>query len=359
MDLSDYYLYGFNNYCRALLPRQLLKAPPLAIIDQNSDVDNFMGISILKPDNPDIDKSKPVFNCLLGYPNLEEILKGSGFQWVINTYDVFDILNNSLLDMSVDGLNYRKKPRESQINIDKIKILSGMLTDNESKSIVRRLVEFRQSPSQSTYIFPECYDMYFPPNIPNLYKEKKLRVMDVGAFNGDTLEVFARNYRDSLESYACIEVNDKNIKDLKLNIEGLGLTKITKIYNGAVGLPEDVVLVLRGKSSDTQVIAVDEASILLNDKVVNRLDFSKLLFEQQPNVIKMDIEGADYKALSEARSFIASYLPTLSLSVYHNPDDLWEIPMLINSFVGDGYNYYIRHEGHWGFETIFYAVPKK
>lgn len=358
MNLSDYYLYGFNSYCRALLPRQLLKAPPLAIIDQNSDVDNFMGISILRPDSPHIDKSKPILNCLLGYPNLEEKLKDLGFEWVINTYDVFDILSNSLLDMSVDGLNYRKKPRESQINRGKIKTLSGMLCDSESKSIVHRLVEFRQSPSQSTYIFPECYDMYFPPNIPNLYKEKKLRVMDVGAFDGDTLEVFALNYRDSLESYACIEVNDENIKNLKLNIEGVGLTEITKIYNGAVGLPEDVVLVLRGESSDTQVIAVDEASTLLSDKVVNRLDFSKLLFEQQPNVIKMDIEGADYKALIEARSFIVSYLPTLALSIYHKPDDLWEIPILINSFAGEKYNYYIRHEGHWGFETIFYAVPK-
>ena len=358
MKLSDYYLYGFNNYCKALLPRQLLKAPPLAIIDQNSDIDNFMGISILKPDNPNIDKSKPILNCLLGYPNLEEILKDSGFQWVINTYDVFGILSKSLLDMSVDGLNYRKKPRESQVNRDKIKILSEMLTDSESKSIVHRLAEFRQSPSQSTYIFPECYDMYFPPNIPDLYNEKKLRVMDVGAFNGDTLELFARDYRDSLESYICVEVNDENIKNLKLNIEGLGLNEITKIYNGAVGLPEGVDLVLRGKSSDTQVIAVDEANLLFNDKVVNRLDFSKLLFEQQPNVIKMDIEGADYKALSEAGNFIASYLPTLSLSIYHNPDDLWEIPMLINSFAGNRYNYYIRHEGHWGFETIFYAVPK-
>lgn len=359
MILTEYYLYGFNNYCRALLPRQLRNAPPLAIIDKNAPQETFLGVPVLKPDSLSVDKGKPVLNCLLGYQGVEDELKKLGFQHVVHTFDVFKLLDKSLYDLSIDGLNYRVKPLEQQINTEKLSLLYDILQDNESRATLNRLIAYRRSPSQETYVFPESYEMYFPPNIANLYDYEQLRVIDVGAFDGDTLKAFVSKFPNGITNYACIEVNNDNIKTLQASIQHLGIEASTTIFEGAVGLPDNVNLVLRGESSDTRVLAVKNEEIQVSDKVVTNLNFSALLFEQMPNIIKMDIEGADFSAINEGGEYISKHLPTLALSIYHHPDDLWKIPLFIYDIGKDNYHYYIRHEGHWGFETIFYAVPKK
>jgi hypothetical protein len=42
--------------------------------------------------------------------------------------------------------------------------------------------------------------------------------------------------------------------------------------------------------------------------------------------IKMDIEGAEVKALHGGRGSIAKYHPRMALSVYHEPDHPVEVP---------------------------------
>ena len=49
-----------------------------------------------------------------------------------------------------------------------------------------------------------------------------------------------------------------------------------------------------------------------------------------PTLIKMDIEGSEIEALNGCQKMIASVKPDLAVSVYHAPDHLWKIPLLIN-----------------------------
>ncbi len=74
--------------------------------------------------------------------------------------------------------------------------------------------------------------------------------------------------------------------------------------------------------------------------------------------IKMDIEGAEHEALSGAATTIREQHPALAISVYHCPDDLWRLPLLVDSIAPGVYDYYLRLEGHWGLETVCYAVPR-
>ena len=36
----------------------------------------------------------------------------------------------------------------------------------------------------------------------------------------------------------------------------------------------------------------------------------------------------------------------------------WRIPLFINRIAPDKYHLYLRQEGHWGLETILYAIPR-
>ena len=74
--------------------------------------------------------------------------------------------------------------------------------------------------------------------------------------------------------------------------------------------------------------------------------------------IKMDIEGAELKALQGAQRIIRDDRPKMAISIYHKPEDWIEIPDYIMSLT-DGYAYYFRHYENRLMETVFYAVPKE
>ena len=71
--------------------------------------------------------------------------------------------------------------------------------------------------------------------------------------------------------------------------------------------------------------------------------------------IKMDIEGSELMALKGAERIITRDKPKLAISIYHKPEDLTEIPLLIKSMVPE-YKLYVRHYSIVKWETVLYAV---
>lgn len=76
-----------------------------------------------------------------------------------------------------------------------------------------------------------------------------------------------------------------------------------------------------------------------------------------PTLLKMDIEGAEYDAVQGARQMIRQHRPGLAVCVYHHPDDLWRIPLLIRSW-DLGYRFYLRTHAFSGFDLVLYAVAQ-
>ena len=84
----------------------------------------------------------------------------------------------------------------------------------------------------------------------------------------------------------------------------------------------------------------------------------ELLGNEPVDFIKMDIEGAEINALIGAYKIIQDYRPVLAISVYHKPEHLFQIPMLIRAFMPD-YKLYLRHYRECSVsETICYAIPR-
>jgi len=72
-----------------------------------------------------------------------------------------------------------------------------------------------------------------------------------------------------------------------------------------------------------------EAPLTTVDKMVEELRLHKVDF------IKMDIEGAEQKAINGARSTIAKFRPRMALAIYHIKGDEIEIPNLVSKIVSD------------------------
>lgn len=176
-----------------------------------------------------------------------------------------------------------------------------------------------------------------------------LNAIDLGACRGENLASFLEAKRVFKESYF-FEPDLINFEELKLQLRQLNLfevkcipmgvwSKTTRLKFSSLGNPATAFSELG--NVETQVVALD--------------DFIPGTF--YPNLIKMDIEGAELHALRGMKDLILRSNPHLAISVYHKPNHLWAIGEYMSSTFPGRYNYYLRMYGHQTFDTILYAVP--
>lgn len=72
------------------------------------------------------------------------------------------------------------------------------------------------------------------------------------------------------------------------------------------------------------------------------------------DVIKMDIEGAELKALHGSINTIKEHLPVLMICLYHTPTDIVDIPQFIDK-LNLGYSFFIRDSS----DVVLFAIPQK
>lgn len=77
--------------------------------------------------------------------------------------------------------------------------------------------------------------------------------------------------------------------------------------------------------------------------------------DDEVSFIKLDVEGAELRALQGAARTIQRFRPRLAICIYHKPEDVIEILEYILS-LHDDYKLYIRHYQMSPCETIVYAL---
>ena len=78
-------------------------------------------------------------------------------------------------------------------------------------------------------------------------------------------------------------------------------------------------------------------------------------FNEEVTFIKMDLEGSELRALMGAERIIRQYKPKLAISLYHKPEDIWELPLYILSLNSE-YIFFIDHYSVATAETVLYAL---
>lgn len=235
-------------------------------------------------------------------------------------------------------------------HIDEFVWLYKKLNDYKSKYILFSILNnFYNFDFENLKNSIECiFKHYFDLDLIGRLKDSVF--VDVGAFVGDSTIDFVDSFqKDSYNKIYCYEISDKNIERMKENLKGYSnisiIKKAVSDKNGKLYFDENV------ESSANQIskagaIAVDGVS--LDENIGERID-----------IVKMDIEGGERKALIGMKEHIKVDTPILLISVYHNNTDLFEIPKLILSYNED-YDLYIRYYGGCIFATeiVLIAIPK-
>ena len=83
------------------------------------------------------------------------------------------------------------------------------------------------------------------------------------------------------------------------------------------------------------------------------VDSLEHLIDEDPTLIKMDLEGHELPALSGAVPLLVKSRPKLALSAYHRAADLLDIPTLIQD-LNLGYRMGLRHHTEDRWDTCLY-----
>lgn len=82
------------------------------------------------------------------------------------------------------------------------------------------------------------------------------------------------------------------------------------------------------------------------------------LWDRKIDFIKMDIEGAEMKALKGAEQTLIKFRPQLAISIYHSNNDMQDIPIYLHNILKN-YIFKIGQYSPDNDETILYAIPEE
>jgi len=203
-------------------------------------------------------------------------------------------------------------------------------------------------------------NQYFPNEILASLTQNE-SFCDVGAWPGNTIDGFLFHTQNQFEAIYAFEMDRANFSILQSYINSLQLPIKNKIHLFNIGLWNEKSELRYspnfGATAVTPLGTEFSPAGKLDDLIDGRVTF-----------IKMDIEGAEMKALEGASQIITSQRPKLAIACYHShrgglytgSSDLFDIPAYIKSLVPE-YKIFIRHhyEDKNCLETVCYAVPHK
>ncbi len=174
--------------------------------------------------------------------------------------------------------------------------------------------------------------------------------VDCGTFDGDTVFEFIQRRSGVFDRILAVEPDPENCRAFQARISDLSPAISRKIIlrQAAVG---SRWMPVRFNATGTVSSSVGEGSYQ-----VECLPLDLLARDAHPTLIKMDIEGAESDALSGAGNILERDGPALAVCVYHRQEDLWKIPLQVQSMT-DAYRFFLRRYSDECWEMVCYAVP--
>jgi FkbM family methyltransferase len=345
-------MFGMGNYGLAILPfmKDLLGERLVCVSDNDPAKQNreFAGLRCVPPDELKAFKDICLFVSIVEGEDAQRELLMKGF----------DVINRaSGLKESIAFRN-RNAPKLYAEHWSDIQNVCDLLADAHSKRVFAHCLRYNLFPedfSDSDETMPEVYSdgQYFPQDI--VFLGKKEVFFDGGAFTGDTIQAFLKNCGNAFEHIFAFEPDAENFAGLERflgKLPGSVASKITALQKGLWDRSEERRM--RGTGTGVRVeenaLTGNNAKLIALDEIGNG--------SVPATFVKMDVEGAERRALLGARKTVETHRPKLAVCVYHKPEDLYVIPMLIHE-LNPKYKLYLRHHGrNWWFanETVCYAI---
>ena len=271
--------------------------------------------------------------------------------WLIRYYKIFDYWGS--IDKENDNyeeLHNRALSLKNHIN--DYKELYDRLGDYRSKRILYAVLNnwYRFDDISIKSCRENNFRQYFDLDVVKCNKNEVM--VDLGAYTGDTVIDYIESYGvDNYKKMYCYEMLFENYAVL---VDATIVYKNVIRKNLAVSDKHEIVYIRKNSISNSAGTIGDSGDIKVEAVTLDEDIKEKI------TLLKMDIEGAEKKALIGAKNHIKNDRPKLIISVYHNHEDLYEIPNMINS-MDKNYKYYLRYYGTLIFPTeiLLIAIPRR
>lgn len=219
-----------------------------------------------------------------------------------------------------------------------------LLADEKSKSDFVDILNFKIS-GKIEYLFScqseksELYETVFPLT-------ENETIVDLGAYDGDTIREFLGVTEGRYRKIYALEPDEKNFRKLCAKTEAL--ENIERYNVGAWDKEETLYFQKKAGRNSRQ----DDEGIPVSFNSVDNLISDDVTF------IKMDIEGAELRAIEGARKTVERCRPKLYICAYHRNEDAFALPLKINEICKDYKIYYRHHPYIPAWESNFYCVAE-
>lgn len=225
---------------------------------------------------------------------------------------------------------------------EEINLAHSLLADDFSKKVFEGYVNFQfggRIEVLKEIETPECeiYEKVLKFNQNETF-------IDIGAYRGDTVEKFVKLTNGEYKNIVAAEPDKKTFLKLLANCENL---KNFKAFNVAV------------TGFDGQIgfsFLAGRQSAVGGENMIKALSLPTLCEGVEPSFIKIDSEGCEYEILKGGVAILKNSKPKLNIAAYHKSEDIFKLPILINT-INPEYEIHLRHHPYIpAWDTLFYCV---
>ncbi len=239
-------------------------------------------------------------------------------------------------------INYLEGTDSIADEVETYAALYDQLVDSESRSTFELIADFRfnRDIEQLNNFRFRIDEQYFEPFIP---LSSTPGFVDGGAYRGETSRTFVGLY----PHYRDIYLFEPNTSSFSVAKDALAGRERVHFYQKGLWDKSETLYFDNSRGNASKLSHEGKISIetvTLDSVIPGGVDF-----------IKLDLEGAEYRALIGAESLIKRFRPVLAVCVYHDQKDFIRIPELLFSF-DSSYKVYVRHYTQGVLETVMYFV---
>lgn len=361
------YIYGCGSFGSAISDCMTARNIPHHFIDGFSELKKHKNSSVFRPSEiiPSIEDR--VWISAMSQPiskshetQIYNIVKGLGFSHILDLERISLKLPDVWRRFVTDGFMWRQGTVSSLDilwNEEKSAIVEAHLLDEESKILFNQVKAFRQNPTWSNYPFPTTGRQYIElGSIEEKLFFTDIHMLDVGAFDGDTLQDFHEFFGKRFASYTAVEPILEQYESVLTRIDAINTQRTS------LNLPPLVCSAINAAAGSTVYRtgfdlrgSASKLSPGSEENIVNVIRLDDSHADYNINFLKMDIEGSELDTLKGSVSLIKTQQPSLAIAVYHKPDDIWNIPLwFLDNFKAPRFSF--RQHHHWGLELILYVT---
>jgi len=364
--VSDAYSLKFNNTDLIRFPKARrsfiasIKECLVSICDYTLNLAGYIRVNDFQKQEID-KKTNEILNCFSGISDLFDSLGNESSKEILVEVLAFRILGNRFTRFGKNDAELNPQRKAGIINslqkkrIEKLNYLDGYLDLFEIGNDLNKKINIiaHKINILNTFIL-EQYKYNGISGLP-IKAEVGDVVVDGGGCWGDTALYFASKVGDSGEVHV-FEFLSRNLEILRRNLNlNPSLKRIINVHEKALWDKPDCQLNFSGDGPSTTLINsfdfTENNTTTKTESIDNWFRSSGL---KTVDYIKLDIEGAEARAIIGAQDVISMFKPKMAIALYHSVADFEEIPRLIKK-VNPHYRLFLDHFTIHEEETILFA----